>query len=332
MAAEAAIELRPQLGIEAESEINMTGQCPKCHRDLLDTAAVECPFCGVIFSRFKAPEAAPEYAQPKENALRAANVALEEFGDHLEGLMEICIHNPTQALPEIQRIKQVFEDGGFLNFWGVHFLYFLAYGGFASHQYEATGEQFNSEIRFLCETSLCAFDEASMAARYEETETYQEEVTIKSGGFFQKPKKELQTKTRTVIKSQFDLELAAQPLDFVASLLEKNVAGRVHELLGFTKLKYLAAASRVLWAPVIQQAVDDGSMVEEDIRALGELQLKGKGAVRSAMVSWVGGGESGSTLLVALFDKVEPASGSDAECTGSAILKHQYGRWVQQTL
>jgi hypothetical protein len=246
--------------------------------------------------------------------------------------MEICIHNPAQALPEIQRIKQVFEDGGLLNFWGVHFLYFLAYGGFASHQYEATGEQFDSEIRSLCEKSLCAFGEASVAAKYEETETYEEEVVNKSGGFFRIPKKELQTKTRTVIKSQFDLELAAQPLDFVASLLEKNVAGRVHELLGFTKLKYLADASRVLWAPVIQQAVADGSMAVEEIRALGELQLKGKGAVRSAMVSRVGGGESGSTLLVTLFDKVKPTSGSDAKCTGSAILKQQHGSWVQQPL
>jgi hypothetical protein len=38
---------------KAETNASMTNKCPKCQRDLPDPGVLECPFCGIIFSRFK---------------------------------------------------------------------------------------------------------------------------------------------------------------------------------------------------------------------------------------------------------------------------------------
>lgn len=188
------------------------------------------------------------------------NETWETIKQIVDPLFLLCFEDPDKALQKIDELVR--EKPELKGSHAIHSLYAVAYGGKAHIlcDEDAAGAQ----IQFLCEKSLSEFRLALDTATYEEVETYQEEIIVKPGGFFRKPQTEMVTKTRKVKKHRTDFRPFEEQMDSVAEILEGLCAGRVQEILGFTKIKYLGAAGRVSatnWAEDL--TTEDWSEIKE---------------------------------------------------------------------
>ena len=188
------------------------------------------------------------------------NETWETIKQIVDPLFLWCFENPDKALQKIDELVR--EKPELKNHHAIHSLYAVAYGGKAHILCDEDGAHVH--IQSLCEKSLSEFRLAIDTATYEEEEAYQEEVIIKPGGFFRKPQMEVVTKTRKVKKHRIGFRPFEEQMDGVAEILEGLCAGRVQEILGFTKIKYLGSAGRASatnWADDL--TTEDWSEIKE---------------------------------------------------------------------
>jgi hypothetical protein len=245
------------------------------------------------------------------------------LAEHIAELMQLALTSPAEALPRIEQFERILRESGGSETEAIHILYFLVYGKMAALSFETAAQAAIDDIVALCDKAICEHRIALELAQYDELETYQEEVVVKPGGLFRRPQTETQTRTRTVRKSRLNPADFADLLDYLFRALENCAPGRISQVFGEVKLKYLAAANRVLWAPVIKNAVNDGLISEKDLLAIGEVPLKASGPIRSARVNWLG---PTPEVMISYSDSADPTEAGKSR--GITKLKKSGGTWA----
>ncbi len=135
---------------------------------------------------------------------------------------------------------------------GMHVMRCMASGREALRQYRKNGKVLTQEIEHLCECSL------SELRQFRDT-----------------PEKPSIPGDWAVALQDFE----RLHIDEIAVLLEKNSPGRVHDLLGYTKVRYLTLSYQLFAysAPWVIEGEND-----EILRAIGDIHLRAPFSIRSA--------------------------------------------------
>lgn len=243
-------------------------------------------------------------------------------------LLRQSLEDPAKALPQIDLLARAANDPKAPESvrWIPHFLYFVAHANVVKKRAGGVGK--DGDALAAAEKSLTEYRLACEKARFEESETYEEDVEIRPARFFRQAQTARRTKTRTVLKSYIPDEcadLTSSCLDAVADLLEESRPGSVQKLLGRIKLKYLAKAGALFLAPVILSALEKGNsdfFSRSDLAALGEFFVTSKGNTHIAfgILGW----GNGNDFVLSLFDS-EPAQGGNR--VGGIVFRKTQGRW-----
>lgn len=279
--------------------------------------------CEEIYSKIGSLRETGAMAGSEEASVRALEHVMGEA-------LRLCFERPDEALEEIKRIERAAVSAGLEGDFGVHVLYCLAYGSLASKRDDVVGGP-DDQVLDLCEHALCEYALARSTAEYEETERFSERVVVKPGGWFRKPVSELQERTRTVKKSRLDWELIEKPLDWICRTLEPARPGKVHELCGEVKFKYLAAAERVIWPPIMEDALRNDTVSRADLVQLGEVSLRGREPIGGVMVSWEGGGRY-PKLMLSCFKVVDDFPSENAHCVDFYVCQKTESGWDARPL
>lgn len=265
----------------------------------------------------------PNSSEPRGDDLTADKAYVFE---HFSRLYKLAVENPALALPKIKESEQMLRESGAQDSEVLHLLYFLAYSGLAYEKHDDEAETVNEEVPLFCEKAVEEYRLAIKLAQYEEVEHYSEEVVTRPAGLFRKAQTETVGRTRTVTKNRLEAGNWGERFEYVLEVLEKHSPGRVHEILGEVKLKYLVSAKRVLWPPILRQALENGNITRDEFRSIGELALKAPSPIRSVVVSWANGGDEPELLLL-FFDRADFDSGGQRQFTGSCKIQKKRGVW-----
>lgn len=80
--------------------------CPKCDKEIED-GSVECPFCGIIISKYKPPKPfAPEVRRPEsEKSAPAVSIPYVKIGLAVFGIILLWIMLRPEHAPELRAVS-----------------------------------------------------------------------------------------------------------------------------------------------------------------------------------------------------------------------------------
>jgi hypothetical protein len=129
---------------------------------------------------------------------------------------------------------------------------------------------------------------------------------------------------QAVVAEDLPLDMIANlegSLDDVAILLEKHVPGKVQEILGETKIKYLAYGDCLYLHPGVKEKVSS-----VDMRSIGDVLFATSFIIRSAMFAFFFETGSGAEASFMLYDQPEVFGHN---CCGWLKLKKSgEGKWL----
>jgi hypothetical protein len=221
------------------SEVNEWRFCPYCGTE----RSAGQKFCSNCGKSIAGPSGDP-------NSQPVAEVTLEETGAiflemaEMETFLHHCSDNPEEALLKVAKFVKLNPDSESTSM--ILIFRFVALAAKAKLAYESNGCSFVPDVFESCKRCLEEFKKAREAVI---AENLPEMVAT--------------------------LEAS---MDDVAILLEKHVPGKVQEVLGETKIKFLAYGDRLS----LHKSVE-GTLPKADLREICELTLTAPFTIRSAM-------------------------------------------------
>jgi hypothetical protein len=188
-----------------------------------------------------------------EKDVAGAPVEKELLEFALNDLWRMCSDDPHAALEVISSIDKSGPPASPL--LGMHMMRSMASGRDALRQYRKNGKVLTQEIERLCE---CSLSELRQFRDSPEEPSVPGDWAVALGDF------------------------ERLHIDEIAVLLEKDSPGRVHDLLGYTKLRYLTLSYQLFAfsAPWVIEGEND-----EILRAIGDIHLSAQFPIRSAELS-----------------------------------------------